>query len=319
MKKIILVILVILPLVSYAQANKIYRKALKSTDLKERIELFTQVIALEPKNYDAYFLRAVAKNDLGDYQGAIVDYSKIIVFEPTPETFFNRGNSKYSNQDFQGAKEDYQKAIELDPHFIDAIYSLACTKYDLQEYKGAIEDFTNALNKEPLLVNAYKLRASAYRMDKEYFKALKDYNYAVMISPSSDTYFDRGEFYTEINYYKNANNDFTRAIRLNPNNSFALFYRGTTHFLLGKYKKAILDFNKALEFDSTDFDALLGLALVYHKLNDINKAKLNLKKAEKILSPNTPNNKGIKLFENTYWYKNKNYVFSKNYKEIINY
>ena len=63
-------------------------------NLEERINLLDQVISLEPKNLDAYFYRALAKNDLGDYQGAIVDYSKIILIEPDADTYFNRGNSR---------------------------------------------------------------------------------------------------------------------------------------------------------------------------------------------------------------------------------
>ena len=80
MKKIIILTLIISPLFTYSQANKIYRKAIRTTDLKERIKLFTEVIKLEPKNFDAYFYRGISKNDLGDYNGAIIDYSKAFLY-----------------------------------------------------------------------------------------------------------------------------------------------------------------------------------------------------------------------------------------------
>ena len=315
MKKIFITILTLLPLITYGQANKIYRKALKTIDLNQRIELFTQVIALEPKNFDAYFNRAISKNDLGDYNGAIIDYSKIIVFEPDADTYYNRGNSKYSLEDFEGAKKDYENAYKLDSTFIDALYSLGCAKFDLGDYKGAIIDFTNVLGKDPQS-KAFNIRASAYRALKEYKKALQDYSYVVLITGSSDAYSIRGEFYLSVNYYQKANDDFSMAITQNGNNSFAYFYRGTTYLLLGKYIDAISDFSKVLEFDATDFDAMLGLALAYYNSNDFDNAKLNFQKAKSILSANSTIDGSLKLFKNTYWHQNQNYIFSKGYEAL---
>lgn len=315
MKKIYIIILVFLPLITYGQANKIYRKALRATDLNERIALFTQVIELDPKKLDAYFYRAIAKNDLGDYSSAIVDYSKVIVFEPDADTYFNRGNSKYSLDDIEGAKADYENAVKLDPNFTDAIYSLGCAKYDLEDYENAIVDFTKVLKQVPR-PKVFTLRASAYRALKDYKNALKDYTYAILMTGNDHDYYNRGEFYLSVNLYKKANADFSKSIKINSNNSFSYFYRGTTYLLLGKYQKAVSDFTRALEFDPTDFDAMLGLALSYNGLNDVNNAKLNFQKAKTILSSNNNDTDSIALFKNTYWYQNQNFVFSRDYRVI---
>ena len=163
MKKLLLTLFILLPLLTIGQAGKLYRKALRSTDLKEKISLFSEVIKLEPKNLDAYFQRGLAKNDSGDYHGAIVDYSKIIVEQPDADTYYNRGNSRYSIKDLSGAKEDYAKAYMLDENFIDALYSLACVRYDLEEYKRAITDFSKVIKVAPSQPKLYTLRASAYK------------------------------------------------------------------------------------------------------------------------------------------------------------
>ena len=57
------------------------------------------MISEEPKNLDAYFHRAIAKNDLGDYRGAIVDYSKIIV---EYDGNLNPKYKEYRNQSKEG-------------------------------------------------------------------------------------------------------------------------------------------------------------------------------------------------------------------------
>ncbi|GAL79403.1 TPR repeat [Algibacter lectus] len=112
MKKYFTLILVVVPILIFGQANKLFRQALKTEDLSERIELLTQVISLDSDKLDAYFYRAIAKNDLGDYSGAIIDYSKIIITEPDADSYFNRGNARYSLEDFEGARQDYRDAVK---------------------------------------------------------------------------------------------------------------------------------------------------------------------------------------------------------------
>ncbi|NJX16146.1 tetratricopeptide repeat protein [Tamlana crocina] len=311
MKNKILLLLIIVPFIGFAQVNKLLRQAKRSNNSNEKIELLTQAIALEPKNWDAYFYRALAKNDMGDYGGAIVDYSKIIVEAPDADTYYNRGNSRFSIKDFTGAKEDYAKAYMLDDSFIDALYSLACVKFELGEYEEAIEDFNTVIKKVPNQPNTYILRAAAYRALENYEKAAQDYSTAIYIEPSADAFYNRGAFYMDIKYYQQANDDLNKAIRLNSNHAFAYFYRGASHLMLGKFTDAISDFNKSIAFDANDFDARLGLAIAYYKLKDVENAKTNFKRANNILSiPQDVNT--IEHYSNTYWFQNQYYYFSNN-------
>ncbi|TXG38690.1 tetratricopeptide repeat protein [Seonamhaeicola maritimus] len=315
MKKLLLILIIISPILSFGQANKFYRKAIRTVDIEERINLLNQAIALEPNHLDAYFYRALAKNELGDYSGAIVDYSKIIITNPDADSYFNRGNSRFSLKNLEGAKFDYAKAYELDPNFIDALFSLACVKFDLEDYKGAIEDFNKVLKIAPDFSKVYLLRASCYKELKDYKKALADYTLAVIISPDANTYYNRGVFLMDINYYAKANQDLTKSLRLNSNNTFAHFYRGASHLLLGKYDKAIQDFSNALELDSMDFDAHFGLAFTYFKMKDYKNAKLHLQKAKGILNLDNTSN-GSEQYENTYWHQSQYYFFVNNLNEI---
>jgi len=309
MKKNIILFLIICPIFGFGQANKLFRQATRTNNLSEKVSLLTQVIALEPKNLDAYFFRAIAKNDLGDYRGAIVDYSKIIVEEPDADTYFNRGNSRYSLKDFKGAKEDYAKAFMLDKNFIDALYSLACVKLDLEEYENAIEDFTSVIKQVPDNYNTYILRASAYKAIEQFTNALKDYSMAILIDSNADNYFNRGIFLMDIKYYQDANVDLTKSIRLNKNNAFAHFYRGASNLFIGKFNAAISDFLEAIKFDTLDFDAYLGLAMSYLKVNDTANAKLNFNKANAILFPGKKVST-IEQYNNTYWFHNQYFYFN---------
>lgn len=66
------------------------------------------------KNAEAYYNRDVAKDELGDYQGAIQDYNEAIEINPKyAEAYYNRGVAKYNFGDNNGACLDWSKAGEL--------------------------------------------------------------------------------------------------------------------------------------------------------------------------------------------------------------
>ncbi|WP_248723775.1 tetratricopeptide repeat protein [Seonamhaeicola sp. ML3] len=312
MKKILIVLITVLPLLVFGQTNKNFRKALRTADIEEKLKLLNLAIKENPSNLDAYFQRALVKNDLGDYSAAIVDYSKIILSKPDADSYFNRGNARFSLKDLEGAKSDYAKAFELDPYFVDALYSLACVKYDLEEYVEAIKDFNKVLKIAPNSPKVYMLRAASFKAIDRPKEALKDYSIAIYISPNANTYYNRGVFFMDINNYAKANKDLTKSIRINSNNTFAHFYRGVSFLLLGKYENALKDFSNALALDSLDFDAYIGLAITHHKMNNVALAKEQLKKANNILG----NGEFPKLYENTFWYQNHYYFFTNNIKAL---
>lgn len=313
MKKLqVLVLIILLPIFTFGQAKKLYRQATRATNPNEKIELLTKVIALEPKNFDAYFYRGIAKNELGDYFGAILDYTKIIIYKPDADTYYNRGNSKYSLEDFNGAKDDYENALKLDPQFFDALYNLACTKYFLEDYIGSITDLSKIIEVSPTESKVYTQRANALLALKKHKLALQDFSLAVLINPNADTYYNRGLTHLNINYYKQAKKDFDRSLGFDTNNASAYFFRGASHLLLGKYNKAISDFKTALKHNALDYEAILGLALTYYKMNDLQNAKSNLKKAKSVLYDGTEKSDSIELFKDSYWYKNQFYFFKQN-------
>ncbi|GAA4290079.1 tetratricopeptide repeat protein [Aestuariibaculum suncheonense] len=315
-KQLIITALLISSFTTFAQANKLMRQAERSTDLQERIELCNQVIGLDPKNLDAYFLRGLTKNDLGDFYGAIVDYSKIIVLQPDPDTYYNRGNSRYALGDFENAKQDYKKAYELDPNFIDALYSQGCAEYDLGQYEDAAKTFHKIVINYPSDTKAIYRLAESYNALKQYRNALNNYTLAVTIDRTSTAFYNRGVFLMSINYYKDALSDFEKAIRRDNTNSYAYFFKGTAQLFLGDFTKASADYNTVLKYDALDFDAMLGLAISNYKMNDLQNAKLFFEKAGHIIDPDR-SIESINHFKDTYWFNKQYYYFSEIYNELV--
>jgi tetratricopeptide (TPR) repeat protein len=75
---------------------------------------YTQVIKINPDDVDAYYCRGNAHFDLGKYAAAITDYSQVVkINSHYVNAYYNRGNARLEIADKQGAVEDFHKAADL--------------------------------------------------------------------------------------------------------------------------------------------------------------------------------------------------------------
>ena len=120
-----------------AKVSQLFTEAFNEKDSSRAIELYTQLLALNPDNAMAYYNRGVVKDDLGDKSGALSDYDKAISLNPDyAEAYNNRGNVKDDLGDKSGALSDYDKSIELNPDYAKAYNNRAvCYRKMAEEEK----------------------------------------------------------------------------------------------------------------------------------------------------------------------------------------
>lgn len=88
----------------------------------------------------------------------------------------------------------------------------------------------------------------AWSNNKEFDKAIADYNDAIRLDPKdSDAYYFRGLIWTMKGEYDKSIANFDETIRLNPKDADAYFYRGHVWETKGNKGKAEADFAKAKE------------------------------------------------------------------------
>ncbi|MEH2455291.1 tetratricopeptide repeat protein [Nostoc sp.] len=106
---------------------------------------FPQAIKINPKDAIAYKKRGNARSDLGDFQGAIEDYTQAIQINRNyADAYYNCGNARSDLGDFQGAIEDYTQAIQINLNYADAYYNRGNIRLEIADKQGAIEDFQKA-------------------------------------------------------------------------------------------------------------------------------------------------------------------------------
>ena len=88
----------------------------------------------------------------------------------------------------------------------------------------------------------------------------------------ADAYLNRGIAQEDLNNLADAIEDYTQAIKLNPEYRALYHYRGLAYDRDGKSDLAIADFSEAIRLDPTDTEALLYRGLAYAAQSDYDKA-----------------------------------------------
>lgn len=122
----------------------------KAGRLKEAVEIYTEVIAKNPRSAEAYNWRGMAHEDLGQLDQALADYNKAIEISPDyADAYNNRGEVYRKKNMIPQATADYRKATQLDKNFAEAYYNLGLM-HELQKRGGlAIPEYENYLKFKP--------------------------------------------------------------------------------------------------------------------------------------------------------------------------
>lgn len=119
---------------------------------KNAIEAFQTVIALKPRDADAYYNLGNALYQAGErLPEAIQSFQKAIELNPNDaEAYYNLGNAFYQlGGKLTQSIQSFQKAIELKPLFPDAYNNLAAALKDQGRVKEAIQCYETAIKLKP--------------------------------------------------------------------------------------------------------------------------------------------------------------------------
>ena len=122
-------------------------------------------------------------------------------------------------------------------------------------------DLDDALRRDPKNALARYGRAKAWQQKKEYKKAVADH--FVFLGREKQTpltwgcYLDRGECWLHLGEYQKAADDYTQALRRNPNHSPTLVNRAVSWGLLGNADKAIADYTELNRLEPKDTQAFM--------------------------------------------------------------
>ena len=250
-------------------------------DYKGAITDYTQSIRLNPDYADAYNNRGTAKGKLGQYFAAIADFDIAIRLNPDyADAYNNRGIAKYHLGQRFAAIADYDIAIHLNPDYAKAYNNRGLAKSDLGQHFAAITDYDIAIRLNPDYAKAYYNRGVAKGELKQYFATIADYDIAIRLNPDyANAYNNRGLAKSDLGQHFAAIADYDIAIRLNPDDAKAYLNRGVAKGKLGQYFAAIADFDIAIRLNPDYAYAYYTRGLAKALLNRTWEAKQDVRTA----------------------------------------
>ncbi len=171
----------------------------------------------------------------------------------TAETYFKWGNAKYYMGNYVGAITDYTSAIQLKPDYFGAYNNRGVAKADLGQHFAAISDYDTTIRLKPDFANAYDNRGVSKGKLGQYVAAISDCDIAIRLKPDyAEAYYNRGCVKDKLGQHFAAISDFDIAISLKPDFTEAYNNRGIAKGNLEQYSAAVSDHNIAIRLKSDE-------------------------------------------------------------------
>lgn len=163
------------------------------------VESLNLAIKESPRSWEAWGYRALARERLGNYEGAIADYTKAMKLNPYPTTFMRnmllgRGRAYVNTAKHRRATEDFTAVIETVPNAEQALpdeQALVITAYlsrgqsheAMKSYKEAMRDYDRVIELNSLNILAYGLRSKLKEKLGDSKGAIADWERVSLLTP----------------------------------------------------------------------------------------------------------------------------------------
>ena len=155
-------------------------------DSEAVVDAYTKAIELDPTSAAAYNNRGNAKNDLDQYQAALVDLDRAIELDPTyAAAYSNRGIAKRNLGRPEAAFVDLDRAIELDPTSAAAYNNRGYANIVFGQPAAALADLDRAIELDPTSDAAYDSRGYAKEKLGRINEARADYQIALALAQAA--------------------------------------------------------------------------------------------------------------------------------------
>ncbi len=254
----------------FAQIHE-YEKALR--DCNQAIKLMPDL----PIKADFYRSRANLYSQLAQHRLAIMDYSRAIQLKPDLAlAYFSRAYSFIELGNNKNALDDFSTTIKIDPSITMAYIGVAQIYADLGEIQKALQEMDLAIghsDKPELRAVSFVRRALIYEKVEDFRNAISDYSEAIDIQPQySYAYLQRANLYEEMGDFEKVVLDFTALLGFENDKEDRVRdfnKRGSAYDELGKYELAIEDFKAAIILDERNPISYMNYGITLHKQGDL--------------------------------------------------
>lgn len=184
----------------------------------------------------------------------------------------NRGYAYYRLEKYDRSLNDLTKSIELNPQDLtNRVNRLNLYLGGLNDHERALEDANHILRFDQ--VQGLRFRSRVFIHMAEYKQAIDELTKAIIIDPRNHILLNNRAWYKAyIGEYENALTDAEKAIAINNQPPYQFGTRGQAKYLLGDLQGSLDDYNHAIELSQDDVAYKVAKAIALFKLNRITEA-----------------------------------------------
>ncbi|MBI5622460.1 MAG: protein kinase [Elusimicrobia bacterium] len=287
--------------------EQIARYDLQTKKFDQASQLSDLTLRSQPDNTAALTNRASARTGLGDFEGAINDATRVTELDPRSSTgFAQRSLAYYYSGRYLEAIEDAKRSLAIDPNETTAFSVLRLSEgrvppvvklpeeqlrqsLDVQrEYQGVAHQFSQAHEKS-LLINAENRPAAVKKLVdgavgkmglRDFWAVIAAADKIIEAAPEyAGGYYLRAAAQNQVGKYREAAQDSSQALAINPNDPAPRDARAFAYYRMGRLDDAMADANLSLELVSNDAYAYANRGLINEKYGNFEAMEADLKTA----------------------------------------
>jgi predicted O-linked N-acetylglucosamine transferase (SPINDLY family) len=216
--------------------------------LREAEDLYRQILASEPSNFDALHLLGVVRHQQGNGTEALGFIERALKRNPgSVRALSNRGLVLHAMGRNDEAIQSFDQALAVDPDSLEALSNRAHLLYRLGRHEDAIGSFDRMLALRPDYAEGLILRGNALAQVGRYGDALTSYERALKIRPSiPEVLSNRGNALEALKRYEEALASYDQALALRPDYAEAHNNRAGLLATLKRHEEALAGLDRAL-------------------------------------------------------------------------
>ncbi|MGE4290332.1 MAG: tetratricopeptide repeat protein [Salinivirgaceae bacterium] len=213
---------------------------------EDALNLINELIQIRKTQYQAYGLKALIYEKLGEYQLGLTTIEQAVAVRPKNAEFHAiKAQLELHLNKVSKALKSIDKALELDNTQIDYYFLKTKALAEKGKSKQAFESISFLTEIYPE-TKVFVLAASVYSQANEYQLAIKAMNKCIAMEKyNHEFYKKRGDLYLVTQLYDFAIKDFTMCLDFTPLDGELFFKRGLARLALKQNDEACSDFNKA--------------------------------------------------------------------------
>ncbi len=277
-------------------------------DFARAKSFYQQVIARDPKHFDALHLSGVIAMQTGENAEAVALISKALAINPGDPSygpaFNNRGIAYRTLFRNEAAIDNFDKALELgsaDPAVLaDINYNRANALKDLRRPQAAIAGYDRVIAHQPQHGEAFYYRGLLQLEIGRIDPAIASLRRAADISPKNyKAHAALGMAFAAAHRYGGAVEAFRKAVELNPADTASHNNLGISLRAVTKREESLLCFEESLKHDTTNPDTYVNRAATLVEMGRHSEAVADYTKAL-AFAPDYAFIKGLRLHSKMY-------------------